>query len=231
MEETTNNKKRIAIICGICILAIAVLTAVVFLLWPESSDTGAQQARTLYELGVLKDYDGVYLAKTPTPKQVEDDVRRLLGTGDGERATNFYRYLQIEQAPDLSISMERETVTETEAYGLLLRALGYTTAPSDVLNKAKEVGFGILREVRDSGQALTNGNFALILYESLLVRPPNQQNYPTYRILGYLTSDCKETLLENGLYDAIPEEYRWDSLLNKSGLELKKHYKQLWKHV
>ena len=34
---------------------------------------------------------------------------------------------------------------------------------------------------------------------------------------------CKET----GAEDAIPEEYRWDSLLNKSGLELKKHYKQL----
>ena len=34
---------------------------------------------------------------------------------------------------------------------------------------------------------------------------------------------CKET----GTEDSIPEKYRWDSLLNKSGLELKKHYKQL----
>ena len=34
---------------------------------------------------------------------------------------------------------------------------------------------------------------------------------------------CKET----GTEDAIPEEYRWVSLVNKIGLELKKHYKQL----
>ena len=40
-----------------------------------------------------------------------------------------------------------------------------------------------------------------------MVRPPNVQNYPTYRILGYLNSQFKEALLAHGLYDAIPEEY------------------------
>ena len=34
---------------------------------------------------------------------------------------------------------------------------------------------------------------------------------------------CKET----GREDDIPEEYRWDSLLNKDGVDLKKHYKTL----
>lgn len=34
---------------------------------------------------------------------------------------------------------------------------------------------------------------------------------------------CKET----GTEDSIPEQYRWDSLLGKSGLELKNHYKAL----
>ena len=34
---------------------------------------------------------------------------------------------------------------------------------------------------------------------------------------------CKETNTEKG----IPEQYRWDSLLSRSGLELKNHYKKL----
>lgn len=34
---------------------------------------------------------------------------------------------------------------------------------------------------------------------------------------------CKETNTEKG----IPEQYRWDSLISKSGLELKNHYKKL----
>lgn len=209
--EGTINKKKIGIICGACVLAVAVLIVGIFLLmpilFPESSDVGATQAKVLYDLGVLSDYDGVYLAKETKPGQAEDALLRLLGSGDATQATQFYRYLQIEQAPDLSFPEDKETLTETEAYGLILSALGYETTPETTLDKAKEVGFGILREVRDSGSALTNGNFALILYESLLVRPPNDQNYPTYRILGYLNSEFKDALLENGLYDAIPEEY------------------------
>lgn len=211
LEQATKSKKKIWVICSICAVSMAVLLLGVFLLipilFPESSDTGAQQAKVLYELGVLKEHDGVYLAKEMKPGQAEDAVLRLLGSGDGTKATQFYRYLQIEQAPDLSFPENKETLTETEAYGLILSALGYEATPETTLDKAKEVGFGILREVRDGGQALTNGNFALILYEAMLVRPPNDQNYPTYRILGYLNSDFKEALLENGLYDAIPEEY------------------------
>ena len=190
---------------------MAVLLLGVFLLmpilFPESSDTGAEQAKVLYELGVLQEYDGVYLAKNTKPAQAEAIVLRLLGSGDDTQAVQFYRYLEISTAPELSFPKDKETLTETEAYGLILGALGYETTPATTLDKAKAVGFGILREVRDSGVALTNGNFALILYESLLVRPPNAQNLPTYRILGYLNSEFKAALLENGLYDAIPEEY------------------------
>ena len=32
---------------------------------------------------------------------------------------------------------------------------------------------------------------------------------------------------ETGAENDIPAEYRWESLLNKSGIELKKHYKEL----
>lgn len=206
-----NNKKKIAIISGISVSAVAVLTVVAILLvpilFPKSSDTGAYQAQVLYKLGVLDAYDGVYLAKTTKPAHTTDAVLRLLGSGDKAQAAQFYRYLQIEQAPDLSFPEDQATLTETEAYGFVLHALGYAVTPEETLNKAKEIGFGILREVRDSGQALTNGNFALILYESLLVRPPNEQKFSTYRILGYLNSQFKDVLQENGLYDAIPEEY------------------------
>ncbi|MBR5281046.1 MAG: hypothetical protein IKU26_08790 [Clostridia bacterium] len=211
MEGNNGNKKKIILICSICTAVVAAIVAGVILLapilFPKSSDTGAKQAKALYELGILQDYDGIYLAKTTKPAKASEAILRLLGSGDDTQAVQFYRYLQIEQAPDLTFPKEQETLTETEAYALLLEALGYATAPAQTLNKAKEVGFGFLREVRDSGQALTNGDFALILYEALLVRPPNAQNYPTYRILGYLNSQFKEALLAQGLYDAIPEEY------------------------
>ena len=38
---------------------------------------------------------------------------------------------------------------------------------------------------------------------------------------------CKET----GTEDAIPEQYRWDSLLSRDGLPLKKHYQELLTHL
>lgn len=38
---------------------------------------------------------------------------------------------------------------------------------------------------------------------------------------------CKET----GTEDAIPAEYRWDSLLSRDGLPLKKHYQELLSHL
>ncbi len=210
-KEKKISKKKIGMICGACTLGVAVLVVGVFLLlpilFPESSDVGAAQAKVLYQLGILPEYDGVYLAKETKPTRGEEIVLRFLGSGNETQAALFYRYLELDQAPDLAFPKDQETLTETEAYDLLLRALGYESTPETALAKAKEVGFGIFREVRDSGQALTNGDFALILYEALLVRPPNAANYPTYRILGSLNSHFKEALLENGLYDAIPEEY------------------------
>ena len=38
---------------------------------------------------------------------------------------------------------------------------------------------------------------------------------------------CKET----GTEDAIPQQYRWDSLLSRDGLPLKKHYQELLTHL
>lgn len=38
---------------------------------------------------------------------------------------------------------------------------------------------------------------------------------------------AKETRVE----EQIPEEYRWDTLINKSGIELKRHYKELLNHL
>lgn len=174
---------------------------------PESSDTGAEQARVLYEIGVLPAYDGVYLAKTAQPAETEMAVLRLLGSGDAAHTQNFYRYLTMETAPVLTFSEEKKSLTETEAYGYLLRALGFTVEDEEILTRAKEVGFGFLREVRESGELLTNGLFATLLYEAMFVRPDNPENYTTARILAYLNSDFKAVLLENGLYDDIPEAY------------------------
>ncbi len=36
---------------------------------------------------------------------------------------------------------------------------------------------------------------------------------------------------ETGMEKHLPEEYRWDRLAGKSGLELKKFYKELWNHL
>ena len=176
-------------------------------LMPKSSDTGADQARVLYEIGVLPAYDGVYLAKNAQPAEVELAVLRLLGSGDVEDARNFYRYLTLEVAPNLTFPEEKESLTETEMYGYLLRALGFSETDEMAIEKADEVGFGFLREVRDSGEPLTNGVFATLLYEALFIRPDNPEHYTTARILANLNSDFKEILLENGVYDEIPEAY------------------------
>lgn len=36
---------------------------------------------------------------------------------------------------------------------------------------------------------------------------------------------------ETGVEEQIPEEYRWNTLISKSGIELKKHYKELLNHL
>lgn len=36
---------------------------------------------------------------------------------------------------------------------------------------------------------------------------------------------------ETGVEEQIPEKYRWNTLINKSGIELKKHYKELLNHL
>ncbi len=198
IQRLVRNFLVLALVC-VCILTLN--------LSPESSDTGAEQARILYEIGVLPAYDGVYLAKTAQPADVEHAVRKMLGSGEEANIRNFYRYLTLEVAPNLMFPEEKATLTETEFYGYLLRALGFSVVDEEALTKAEEVGFGFLREVRDSGEPLTNGIFATLLYEALFIRPDNLENYTTARILANLNSDFKTVLLNNGVYDDIPEEY------------------------
>ena len=50
------------------------------------------------------------------------------------------------------------------------------------------------------------------------------QQYVTELTYILFLKMCKETDTEK----AIPEEYRWDKLLSKQGIELKKFYKELW---
>lgn len=202
--------KRIGFVRTVCSMMVLLLVSFCILtprLFPESSDTGADQARILYELGVFPKYDGVYLAEGATPEIAQTAIWKLLGSGDAKQTAAFYRYLNLETAPDLTVYDAQDALTETQGYALLLRALGHFAEDVAVLDKAKTVGFGFMRDVRDSQAALTNGTFAILLYEALFVRPPNTENYTTYRILGKLNSDFKEILLNNGLYDDIPEAY------------------------
>ncbi len=207
--KQSKQRKRIfpRVISNLLVMILFCVCILTPSLSPKSSDTGADQARVLYEIGVLPAYDGVYLAKNAQPAEVELAVLQLLGSGDMEDARNFYRYLTLEVAPNLAFPEEKESLTETEMYGYLLRALGFSGTDEAALEKANEVGFGFLREVRDSGVPLTNGVFATLLYEALFIRPDNPENYTTARILANLNSDFKEILLENGIYDEIPEAY------------------------
>ncbi len=202
--------KRIGFMRIVCSMMVLLLVSFCILtprLFPESSDTGADQARILYELGVFSEYNGVYLAERVTPKLAQTTIRKLLGSGDAEQTAAFYRYLNLETAPDLTVYEAQDALTETQGYALLLRALGHFVEDAAVLDKAKTVGFGFIRDVRDSQAVLSNGTFAILLYEALFVRPPNTENYTTYRILANLNSNFKEILLNNGLYDDIPEAY------------------------
>lgn len=208
MEQRTKRKRVLPrIISHLSVMIIFCVCILTPNLSPVSSDTGADQARVLYEIGVLPAYDGVYLAETTLPQDAEMAVRRMLGSGNSEDIRNFYRYLSLQEAPKFTFPEEKESLTETEIYGYLLRTLGFSVTDEEALAKAEEVGFGFLREVRDSGVPLTNGIFATLLYEALFVRPDNPENYTTARILAYLNSDFKEILIENGLYDDIPDKY------------------------
>lgn len=53
------------------------------------------------------------------------------------------------------------------------------------------------------------------------------QQYVTELTYILFLKMCKETDTEK----AIPEEYRWDKLLSKQGIELKKFYKELLEHL
>ncbi len=208
MDLKTKRKRMFPrIISHLSVMIIFCVCILTPNLSPESSDTGADQAHVLYEIGVLPAYDGVYLAKTTLPQDAANAVQRMLGSGNAEDIRNFYRYLSLEEAPNFTFPQEKESLTETELYGYLLRALGFSVADEAALAKAEEVGFGFLREVRDSGEPLTNGILATLLYEAMFVRPDNPENYTTARILAYLNSDFKDILIEHGLYDNIPEKY------------------------
>lgn len=210
------NKKRISIFRLVCNTAVLVLIVFCMLaprLLLRSSDIGAEQARVLYELGILEDYDGTYLAKAAEPKATSQAVLRLLGCGDENQAPSFYRYLKILEAPVLvEPSAGASSLTDTQGYVMLLRALGYPedqlsgASSETVLSLAKQAGFGFLKDVRESGEALTNGDFSMMLYETMFLRP-NTAEFPVYRILAKLNSGFAELLMENGLYDDIPEEY------------------------
>ncbi len=200
-----HNKQIVRTVCSIMALLVVSLCMLAPRLFPQSSDTGADQAQVLHEIGVLTAHDGVYLAQTAVPEAVTQAALRLFGSGDAADAPAFYRYLALEQAPEFTFPKEQETVTETACYALLLGGLGYSDA-GNVLETAKTAGFGFMREVRDSGTPLTNGTFALLLYETLFLRPETA-DYPVYRILANLNSEFGQALLDNGLYDDIPESY------------------------
>ena len=53
------------------------------------------------------------------------------------------------------------------------------------------------------------------------------QQYVTELTYILFLKMCKET----GTEGAIPEQYRWDKLITKQGVELKKFYKELLEHL
>ena len=53
------------------------------------------------------------------------------------------------------------------------------------------------------------------------------QQYVTELTYILFLKMCKET----GTEGAIPEQYRWDKLISKQGVELKKFYKELLEHL
>ena len=53
------------------------------------------------------------------------------------------------------------------------------------------------------------------------------QQYVTELTYILFLKMCKET----GAESSIPEEYRWDKLVSKQGLELKSFYKNLLEHL
>lgn len=219
MKKTGRNSR----IIGYVARNIAVMILAVVCLWlpnrVRSSDEGLSQAELFVKLGIIDECSGEYLASYASAGECTDAILTLLGCGDPMEATEFFRETGLKKAPvfymeNSGASIEEEqTVRMATFYAMCLRAQGYiegslTYSGSEISKMAKEVGYGFLTAesgALNSASLVTHGRMVKILYEMLMTKVSGGE--PVYRILGRINSDFLAKMIENGLYEEIPEQY------------------------
>ncbi len=106
----------------------------------------------------------------------------------------YYKYLNIDAVPDLMPAGAKadDPISSEQAYAMAALALGYVEEEPAV--------------TAEPISELTNGELACIIYETFYA-VPNGADIQVYRIRANINSDFKRLLLENGLYDDIPQEF------------------------
>lgn len=224
-------------IATLCFVATILATAFISHFRVNSYSVGYKEAILLGKLGIFTGYEeGIddtefrdFLQNKATVETAIISLKRMQGAYnidgiDGNLLNEdemylYYKYLDIEGVPVLLApgSKTSENISSQEAYIMVATALGYTEQDYTIADEqtgeltqnifdfmmAKGFGFSIPVEKIDE---LTNGELACIIFEAFYSIPKGA-DIQVYRIRANINSDFKLFLLENGLYDDIPEEY------------------------
>jgi len=187
------------------------------------SDAGKTELETLTRLGIIDPENVPELEAEVTAYGLAGALERLTGAGDPTRAADYFRNFTLTydvdfyKAPSGTVLEPEAKISAADLYTACLQVLVYDpftaysstdgttglTGAEAVLALAQAAGFGYFSDVQ-AADTVTYGKLALTLYELLLLRTSGSDR-TVYMWLGDLDSSFRSLLLNNGLYDEIPE--------------------------
>lgn len=230
------TEKYLRKIATFCFVVTILATAFISHFRVNSYSIGYKEAILLGKLGIFTGYEeGIddtqfrdFLQTKATMGTAVISLKRMQGAYningiDGNLLNEdemylYYKYLDIEAVPMLAPgSKSDDKISSLSAYVMVATALGYTQldytvtdaetgeSTQDIYGFMKAKGFGTSIPVEQIDE-LTNGELACIIFEAFYTIPKGA-DIQVYRIRANINSDFKRFLLENGLYDDIPEEF------------------------